>query len=805
MRPTILGAVVLFISLDSAGDEGPLPGTHYDPAIPTLHDVVGHDFGEEITPPHEIEDYLEALADAASDRARWIPYGESWEGRTLGMLVVGSADRISSLDEVRMRLQRLARAGDDAEALLDDLPVVIAFLHSVHGAEISPADAALAEAYHLLAARNDPSVDAIRDEALVLIDPLQNPDGRARIVQSNLQARGDPPDPTPISAEHDEPWPGGRSNHYLFDMNRDWFAQTQRETRAKVATILEWMPHVVVDLHEMAGSDVTYFFPPPAPTDNPYVSAGQEEVWELLGAAMAARFEERGFPYFTRELYGASPNPGSGSSWPLNHGIVGMLFESATPLSLVHRRQDGTLLRYRDTMMHHFTAAMTTAETAARNRETILRHFLEYRRRAIEAGQSEAYLIPAESDRGRAARFARTLEQNGVEVVRTETSVEGHGGGYVVSLAQPAGQVARNLLDPTTRWSLPLLYDLEVIPVDASSMPADDDASSPTVLPTTARGYLLPWNASATATVVEALADGMRARFGEETAVFRVSDHGDDLRERLAALADRHGAIVRTEGISPGSNRVRPLREPRILMAWDFPVENYSAGWARFVLEQRYRQRVTVVRVRTFPRVDFNDYDVIVLPSGKYSPALDAAVIRRLRDWVTLGGTLVTIAEASRWASRESVGLLETHTELRDGEPETEATHTDPVLDRPFPVPFEYSEGEPDEPWRPPSRSGLMPIALEPDHWLASGTDGELAMRVNGSRVFAPIAREHGFNVAAFAEGPLAGKAALVHQPTGRGHVIAFAEDPNAYGYMETTQLLFMNAVLLGPAHLPLP
>jgi len=297
----------------------------------------------------------------------------------------------------------------------------------------------------------------------------------------------------------------------------------------------------------------------------------------------------------------------------------------------------------------------------------------------------------------------------------------------------------------------------------------------------------------------------MRVRFADNTAVFRIPDHDRDLRERLGSLADKHDAVVRVEGISPGSNKVRPLKRPRVLMAWGYPVENYSAGWARFVLEQRYRQRVTIVRVRSFARVDFSDYDVIVLPSGKYSPAFDATVVRRLHDWTVMGGTLVTIAEASRWASRESVRLLKTHTENREGEPETESTHTDPSRDRPFPVPFEYSEGEPDESRRPPSTSGLTRAVVEPTHWLASGTDGELAVMVNGRRIFAPVAPEDGFNVASFAEGPLAGKAALIHQPTGRGHVVAFAEDPNAYGFMEATELLFMNAVLLGPANLPLP
>src|SRR5688572_9302992 len=251
------------------------PGTRYDAKIPTLTSVLGWDFGHRITPPEGIAAYLKALAAAAPERTRLIEYAKSWEGRPLHVLIIGSPERIANLDAVKKGLQQIADPrGVDAgtiDRLVREMPAVVWLMHSVHGNEISSSDAALAEAYHLLAAQGDAGVDLIRKETLVVIDPLQNPDGRARFVQQNLAGEGATPDPNPASLEHDEPWPGGRSNHYLFDMNRDWFSMSQPETRGRAGLMLEFYPHVVVDLHEMGGNS-TYYFAPPADPINPYIT-----------------------------------------------------------------------------------------------------------------------------------------------------------------------------------------------------------------------------------------------------------------------------------------------------------------------------------------------------------------------------------------------------------------------------------------------------------------------------------------------------------------------------------------------------
>jgi hypothetical protein len=233
--------------------------------------------------------------------------------------------------------------------LVKEMPVVVWLVHGVHGNEISSSDAAILEAYHLLASQGDADVDTVLREALVLIDPMQNPDGRARFVFQNLQGRAAAPDSTPYNAEHDEPWPGGRSNHYLFDMNRDWFAQTQLETRGRLQVARDYWPHVNVDLHEQGGEN-SYYFAPPADPLNPHITKDQIDAFDLFGRANGARFDERGWPYFIREVYD-SFYPGYGESWPIFQGAIGMTFEQALgaqPLVREERRHHAHVPRRRD-------------------------------------------------------------------------------------------------------------------------------------------------------------------------------------------------------------------------------------------------------------------------------------------------------------------------------------------------------------------------------------------------------------------------------------------------------------------------
>jgi hypothetical protein len=863
----------------------PVPaGTRYDPAIPTLQQVVGHDLGAEITSPEGIAAYLRALAAAAPGRARVFEYARSEEGRPLHVLVIGSPERLAQLDGLKKGLRRLADprglAPGDADRLVKELPAVVWLLHGVHGNEISSPDAAMALAHHLVAAEGDEAADAIRREAIVLVDPLQNPDGRARFLAANRLGRAATPDPEPAAAEHDEGWPGARSNHYLFDMNRDWFAQTQPETRGRLRVFTEWYPHVAVDLHEMGG-DSTYFFAPPATPLNPHITRAQQDWHEAFGRSIASRFDAAGQAYFVREVFD-SFYPGYGETWPLIHGSIGMTFEQASARGLVWRREDDTELTFLDGIHNHFRAALATVETAARGREKLLRDFLDFRRSAVaegEAGPLRHYVLPAGGDEARLHRLAELLAGQGIEVRVADGELRSGtrsfpAGSLVVPLAQPAGRLVRNLLDPrismdeafvkeqdrrrkkrlpdqiydVTAWSLPLVFDVECVGTGALTGPTrpyppmavdGERALAPAKV-----AWLLPWGAGTAAAVAEALQGGLKVRVAEAglrldardwpagTAIVRAAENPEGTRETLGRIARRHGAEAVAadsgyveEGVSLGSGRVRLVKKPRVLLAWDRPTSSLSAGWARWVLERRYGQPVTAVRVSTLGRVDLARYDVLVLPSGDYASALGEDAVGRLRDWVEAGGTLIALGEASRWLTRDKVGLLATQTELRDGRPEAEPSRDEkqeaekpPARDKDGkPEPFDLEKAIQPERERPDAVPGaVLRVRLDPEHWLSAGTDGEIHAIVESRRVFTPLKLDKGTNVGVYAKKDevvasglvwdevrdlLAQKAFLMHQPIGEGHVVAFAEDPNYRGYAEATELLFMNAVLLGPAY----
>jgi hypothetical protein len=860
------------------------PGAKYDPAIPTLKSVLGHDHGEVITSPEGIAQYLQALQKAAPAKSRLIQYATTWEGRPLWLFVVGSPERIAKLDQVKADIQRMAdprkTPAADGDRLARELPVVVWLIHGVHGNEISSADAALAEAYHLLASQGDAGVDAVLRDALVLIDPMQNPDGRARFIAANLQGRAMSADPAPYSAEHDEPWPGGRSNHYLFDMNRDWFAQSQPETRGRIRIGLEYQPQITVDLHEQGG-DNAYYFAPPAEAINPHVTRNQIAAWDLIGKANAARFDERGWPYYVREVYDAF-YPGYGDSWPTFQGSIGMTYEQASARGLSFARSDGDTLTYRDGVMHHFNAAIVTAMTAARNREKFVREYLEYRRSAIaegEKGTIREYVIVPGHDASRADALARNLATQGIEVRRADEAIKLASrtipaGAYIVSNAQPAARMIRNLLDPKTEqspefikkqeerrkmrlndqiyditaWNLPMLFDVELvtspsaISVKATAVPSQYEAQMPgRTLPAAKVGYLMPWGTAAVALSADALRQGIRIqnvggafthngrRYPIGTAFIRNAGNAADLHPRLAALAAKHGAelvpIDSTwvdEGTSLGSNDVAALKTPKILLAWDTPTATLSAGWARYVLERRFGVGVTAVRTSSIGRANLADYDVIVLPSGNFASAINEGLLNRIKDWLRGGGTLVTIAEATRWATGSNVGLLETTGLLKDGRPDVPppsggGSGGGGNNNAPKPGEFDYDKAIQPDRERPASQPGaILRVALDTNHWLTAGNDAETQVMIEGNRVFAPLKLNNGRNVGVYltkdkliasgliwpdAQDILVQKAFLMHQPFGQGHVVAFAEEPNYRAFTESTMLLFMNAVMLGPGY----
>jgi hypothetical protein len=695
------------------------PGATYDPHIPTVRQVLGYEPGERITNHAGILRYFEALA-AASPRIQIFEYGQTWEGRKLVYAAISSDANMKKLAGIRAAIERFAdprkTSEADARKLMGTLPAVVWLAYGVHGDEISSPDAALLTAYHLLAARNDKMTDSILANDVVLIDPLQNPDGRDRFVNYYEQTRGIEPDADPLAAEHNQPWPGGRYNHYLFDLNRDWIALTQPEIRGQVKVLREWYPLVCVDLHEMGGES-TYFFSPEADPYNPNLTAVQRANLTLFGRNNARWFDQYGFDYFTRENYDAF-YPGYGASWPEYYGGLAMTYEQASARGLVMRRSDGTTLSFRDTVRHHFVASIATLETAAQHREKLLDDFYRYRASAIEEGGKEPvkeYILPRGRDASATDKLAAILVEHGIEVKRAAAAFHAldrdyPAGTYVVGLAQPSKRLIRTLLDPqtamdgpfvaaeearrklkerseiydVTAWSLPLMFNVEAV--------ANPQVSEGRFEPVTGRvagelhganaavAYLVPWGSQAAGRLLAAALrqdlavhssdrpftqDGRNYPAG--TLIFKVSGNPATLAQKLAALARESGADIYgansgwvEEGVNFGSRYVLPVRRPAIALAWDTPAASSAAGATRFVIERQYGYPVTPLRTTQLAAADLSKFNVLILPpGGDYAAGLGERGIERLKNWVAAGGTLVALGEAVNFLTESKVELLD--------------------------------------------------------------------------------------------------------------------------------------------------
>ncbi len=821
----LAGSFFLVSSSVSAQENNPendyyWPGANYDPAIPTVKDVLGYSLGEKITTHADMMRYFKALADAASDQIRTWTYGQSWEGRDLIYIALSSKENIANLNEFQAGMQALSdpRVTSDAEAerLINDLPSSTWLAYSVHGNEISSTDAAMMTAYHLLAARDDDRVPTILENSIVFINPLQNPDGRDRFIHRFRTAKGLEADGDPASAEHNEPWPSGRTNHYLFDMNRDWIVLTQPGTQGHVRALQEWYPLVFVDLHEMGGNS-SYYFAPEAIPYNPHLSDGQRDSLFLFGRTNAKWFDKFGFDYFTRDIFDAF-YPGYGASWPAYYGAVSMTYEQASSRGLVYRRYDGTELPYAQTVRQHFITSMGTLETTAVNRQALLQNFYDYQKTAIAEGRADrdnrSFIFPAMRDKAANKKLMSLLVEQGIEVQQaTDTfracGTEYDAGAYFVDTAQPRKRMIRTLLDPhvemdadfvaeqerlrakneshniydVTAWSLPIMFNVDMDicgrAVDTASTQVTPGRIGPGSLNTNTANvaYLVPWGDMAAGRfLAAALREGLDLKIIDKgftlggraypagTLIIDIARNDDDLSSKVEDLVRRTGAEVVgiddswvDAGMDLGSRAVNRVIAPKIAMLWDEPTSQYAAGNTRFMIEHQIGYPVTVVRTADFNRLRLDRYQVLIMPSsfGSYSRALGKSGADKLDAWVRNGGVLIGTGTALRYLADEDVNLLSIR---RENQVKEDVSDSKPDGNTVAGTLFTSEEQmrnavEPaDE--RPDSVPGAFAIAdIDPDHWLASGLPDNLNVLVRGSDIYTPTKLNSGTNVAWF-KGP---------------------------------------------------
>lgn len=621
ITPAVLGLLLWTAPVPA---QEPVAAGPHDPDVPTVAELRGFPTGAGFSTYREIERVMEGVA-AGSERVRLETYGSSVEGRPLRLAWVSSPANLARLDELRAANRGLMETPDSVD--LAEWPIFVWLSFGVHGDEASAPEAALELLYHLAASR-DPAVTSWLDRAVVTIDPLLNPDGHERYVVWYRGVLGEAPDPDPEAREHRPPWPGGRTNHWYADLNRDWAWGVQPETRARREAYLATLPQVHVDFHEMEPESSYFFFPAASPVHAFYPSS--TALWgRVFGQANASVFDARGWPYYTEEDFDLF-YPGYGDSWPSFYGATGMTYEQAGggTAGVVLALRDGSVLTLSDRIEHHLVAAVTTIATAVDHRAERLADFVGFWRpeERTAPGAPAAYLVPRAGPE--ADSLAALLVRQSVRVDTLAAELSGVGlvpypgspprttfppGTFLLPGDQPLGRYLAALMAPgdvlpdtslfydLTGWTLPYLYDV----------PAYQATSPPTVAshawrPAPARvASSPPAGTVALAWPYESLADvvaaarlaGRGGRVRVATRPFRAAGRSwragtfvvavqgspdsltaSDVLAEAGARPVALGSFRTEDGSDLGSDRFRPLRPARVAIAAGPATDPSSVG-----------------------------------------------------------------------------------------------------------------------------------------------------------------------------------------------------------------------------------
>ena len=842
MRPLLaLSALLLTAAAAQAQPQVPLATPYavagtaaYDPAVPTPQAVLGYTVGERHTRPEEVIRYVEAVA-AASERVAVGFHGETYEGRRLVHAIVTAPANHARLEALREQNVRLSERPEEvADGALAQMPVVVYQGYSVHGNEASGTEAALVYLYHLAAAQGEEAERQLA-EAVVLIDPMLNPDGRDRFVDWANGFRGAAAVADPQDREHREAWPYGRTNHYLFDLNRDWLPAELQESRGRMAWWHTWRPQVSTDHHEM-GSESTFFFQPGIPSrNNPNTPAGTFALTGEIATYHAAELDRIGQLYYSEEDFDDFYY-GKGSTYPDVNGGVGILFEQASSRALRRETEQNGELTYAVSVRNQLATSISTLRAAVALRERLLRHTRDFY--AAEKPQG-AYVIGLEKKRTRGQALAQALRRSRVRLYTLQEDVTAGGTTYragealVVPMAQPQGRLVKAAMETVTTYTDSLFYDVSAwtFPLaygaDVAELPraprlgaevADPAFDGGRVVGGEARvAYALPWDRYFAARALRRLhASGVRVRlatspfeastagavraFERGTLIVQVQQGGvpaDTVHAVVARVAarDHVEAFALGSGLTPSGNDLGSgawpvLQAPRVALLAGDGASPYGVGEVWHLLSERFGQEVSLVDPAALPPLD--PYTVLVVANGSYG-TLDSTATARLKRWVQGGGVLVALQGGAEWAARG--GLLAS--EPRKAAPDSTA--------------YPYALRD-DARGAQALGGAILDLRLDPTHPLAYGYGESVPVFKSGTAVFAPDSTNSGVDVGRYAaDAPvlsgyasrqvrerLAGAAALRAARLGRGRVVLMDFDPAFRAFWYGTDGLLLNAVYLG-------
>ena len=438
LRCLIIGAAILITFFANASlvmkpsmdsdliySDAILEGT-YNSAISKPEKFLGFEVGDRVATPLQIVESLEAWS-SQSARIKVIEYARSHEGRPLHAVFISSPDNISRLDEIKNNIIRISDSRkiseSEASKIMKELPATAWMAYSIHGNETSGADAALASIYHLIASE-DEAVLSMLDNMIVIIDPLMNPDGRDRFSKSLEQYRGTAPNVDDQSLLHTGDWPYGRTNHYFFDLNRDFFFLTQPETQGRVAMINEWRPQLMIDGHEM-GSQDTFLMGPPRQPLNENIDKDLQKWAHIFAEEQAEAFDDRNWRYYTGEWF-ENLYPGY-SNYSEYRGSMHILYEQSRMAEDGVRRPEGTVQTYKESVHHQFVSTIANLESLAKHSQAMYKDFWDGRKYNVsKSGRfaDRSFVILANDNEGRLKDLVQRLEAQGIELYKNNSSIE---------------------------------------------------------------------------------------------------------------------------------------------------------------------------------------------------------------------------------------------------------------------------------------------------------------------------------------------------------------------------------------------
>ena len=832
-------------------DKGP-----FDPKIPTPEQFLGYGIGSHHTRHDRIVAYLDELA-KLSDKAIIVRYGKTHEYRDLVILTVTDPANHANLNDLRARHNAVVDP-TSADSDVSNLPVFVNLGYNVHGNEPSSSEAALLTAYTLVASQS-PDVAKYLKDGVIFIDPTINPDGRDRHSGWANTYKGSPLVKDPVDAEHNEAWPRGRTNHYWFDLNRDWLLGINPESRGKLTWYHNWYPNVVTDFHEM-GSNSTYFFEPmkAIASKDPVMP---KENYTTLNDTFAKYFQEDfdkiGSFYFTKEVFDGT-YPGYGSSYPDLQGGLALLFEQASSRGHLQKTRMGNIT-FAFTIRNQYTSSLATVRAAVENKAMLYKYQRDFFKSAISNANGsnvKAYVFGDRYDENRVRAFIDKLLLHKIKVYELDNNISTKGKtfesgkSYVVPTAQPQYRMVQTMFETykeysdsvyydASAWSVANFYNLQYAPVTSSftqgaEVTRESNVTSITAVKKSNYAYLIPWEDYNTPAFLYALQkSGVRVNsafkpfstqtengvmdFGYGTLVIPISKQAisaDSLYQVITKYSEEYripaftaNTGYSTRGIDLGSGNVRTLEKPNVLMWIEGGTSSYEAGEVWHLLDTRVKMPITKVPLRLFNRVNLNQYNVMVMVSGSYNE-LDSSKRQMISNWVKDGNTLITSRGATSWAiDRKLVKERLIKEDKKEGDKKEKLS-----AERKAYVDARNNFG------RTRVGGAIFEVDLDLTHPLAFGyKDAKIPVYRNSLVWLAPsknsystvakyTANPHidGFITAKNMETFLKPSASLIVSRLGGGRVVMFADNPNFRGSWYGTNRLFLNAIFLGQ-HINVP